>query len=149
MAPSQGDHCRALSDSCRKLLSACRTGALGGGGSTAQRQRGRDPGCDGGGGGDDSRCACEGTDRGDGEGSEGGVCCDSSEGGVCAAMAASAAVVTGVGVLAAEAALTDYAGEDECREEVASLGLLAIGEEACPGLEPRPSLMLHLRNTIV
>ena len=29
-----------------------------------------------------------------------------------------AAVVTGVGVLAAEAALTDHAGEDEHREEV-------------------------------
>ena len=67
---------------------------------------------------------------------------------VCAAMAASAAVVTGVGVLAAEAALTDHAGEDEHREEVASLGSLAIGDEACPGLEPRPSLMLHRRNTI-
>ena len=37
---------------------------------------------------------------------------------VCAAMGASAAVVTGVGVLAAEAALTDHAGEDEHREEV-------------------------------
>ena len=67
---------------------------------------------------------------------------------VCAAIAASAAVVTGVGVLAAEAALTDHAGEDEHREEVASLGSLAIRDEACPGLEPRPSLMLHRRNTI-
>ena len=63
-------------------------------------------------------------------------------------MAASAAVVTGAGVLAAEASLTHHPGEDEHREEAASLGSLAIGDEACPGLEPRPSLMLHRRNTI-
>ena len=68
-------------------------------------------------------------------------------------MAASAAVVTGVGVLAGEAALTDHAGEDEHREEVASLGSLAIGDKACPGLKPGQASCCigatqFLRNTI-